>query len=233
MYGIGRRLIDVSTSATKGGYPALGVYFADCPPVEHDLIAFDYRLCGPDGEPAIVHVDRDFDMRVSWLAADFATFARQLRPIGDFREPAGARQERTLSRVHNAPFGVLLQGLIDFYPDTLLPGRLRNLAAVIVQEKGCFALHEDAKSWLLYDVQFLLASNRLEVSSPAGYLHVYSTILARAGDDSFGADGYAPAFVEAWLRARIDQGWLEVTSVGIRFTAEAELSVLSALEPYQ
>ena len=62
------------------GYPTIGVYFADCPSAGHDMIAFDYRDCGPDGEPQVVHVDQEADYRITVLAPDFASFVQALRP---------------------------------------------------------------------------------------------------------------------------------------------------------
>ncbi|MEV0398065.1 SMI1/KNR4 family protein [Polymorphospora rubra] len=66
------------------GYPAIGVYFADCPSAGHDMVAFDYRDCGPGGEPRVVHVDQEVDYRITVLAPDFTTFVQALRPEGDF-----------------------------------------------------------------------------------------------------------------------------------------------------
>jgi hypothetical protein len=66
------------------GYPAIGVYFADCPSAGHDMIAFDYHGCGPDGEPRVVHVDQEDDYRVTVLAPDFVSFVRALRPEEDY-----------------------------------------------------------------------------------------------------------------------------------------------------
>jgi hypothetical protein len=66
------------------GYPAIGVYFADCPSAGHDMIAFDYRTCGPEGEPQVVHVDQERDYRITVLAPDFATFVESLRPEEDY-----------------------------------------------------------------------------------------------------------------------------------------------------
>ncbi|GIM98169.1 SMI1/KNR4 family protein [Paractinoplanes toevensis] len=66
------------------GYPPVGVYFADCPSAGHDMIAFDYRDCGPDGEPRVVHVDQEVDYRITMLAPDFASFVQGLRPDSDY-----------------------------------------------------------------------------------------------------------------------------------------------------
>ncbi|WP_225994230.1 SMI1/KNR4 family protein [Actinomadura rudentiformis] len=66
------------------GYPPIGVYFATCPSAGHDMIAFDYRGCGPDGEPRIVHVDQEWDYQITVLAPDFASFVRALRPETDY-----------------------------------------------------------------------------------------------------------------------------------------------------
>lgn len=66
------------------GYPPIGVYFADCPSAGHDMIAFDYRDCGPDGEPRVVHVDQEVDYRITILAPDFVSFVQSLRPESDY-----------------------------------------------------------------------------------------------------------------------------------------------------
>ena len=56
------------------GYPDLGVYFADTPSAGHDMIALDYRACGPDGEPSVVHVDQEAGYVVTHLARTFEDF---------------------------------------------------------------------------------------------------------------------------------------------------------------
>jgi hypothetical protein len=56
------------------GYPDLGVYFADTPSAGHDMIALDYRTCGPDGEPSVVHVDQEVGYVVTLLAGTFEDF---------------------------------------------------------------------------------------------------------------------------------------------------------------
>lgn len=63
---------------TEWGYPDIGVYFGDCPSAGHDMIALDYRKCGPTGEPSVVHVDQEIDYRITSLAPDFETFVRGL-----------------------------------------------------------------------------------------------------------------------------------------------------------
>jgi hypothetical protein len=63
------------------GYPDIGIYFADCPSAGHDMIALDYRA---GGEPAVVHVDQEFDYRITRLAPNFAAFVSGLVTEDDF-----------------------------------------------------------------------------------------------------------------------------------------------------
>ncbi|WP_229400840.1 SMI1/KNR4 family protein [Micromonospora okii] len=57
------------------GYPDIGIYIVDCPSAGHDMIALDYRS---PGEPAVVHVDEEWDYQITVLAPDFETFVAGL-----------------------------------------------------------------------------------------------------------------------------------------------------------
>ena len=66
------------------GYPEVGVYFGDCPSAGHDMICFDYRKNGKDGEPQVVHVDQEDDYKITFLAENFAEFITGLVDEGEF-----------------------------------------------------------------------------------------------------------------------------------------------------
>ena len=56
------------------GYPDIGIYFADCPSAGHDMLCLDYRKCGSDGEPTVVHVDEESDYEITPVAETFEAF---------------------------------------------------------------------------------------------------------------------------------------------------------------
>lgn len=66
------------------GYPELGVYFADCPSAGHDMLCLDYRECGKDGEPRVVHVAQESDYEITQVADNFAAFIQGLEDESAF-----------------------------------------------------------------------------------------------------------------------------------------------------
>jgi SMI1-KNR4 cell-wall len=68
----------------EGGYPPIGIYFADCPSAGHDMLCLDYRDCGPAGEPTVVHVDQEWDYKIVVVAKNFEQFIRGLEDESAF-----------------------------------------------------------------------------------------------------------------------------------------------------
>lgn len=64
---------------SEWGYPAIGIYFADCPSAGHDMVCLDYRKCGRTGEPEVVHVDQEWDYEITFVAKNFESFIRGLQ----------------------------------------------------------------------------------------------------------------------------------------------------------
>jgi hypothetical protein len=42
------------------------------------MVCLDYRECGSLGEPQVVHVDQEFDYKITFVAKDFEAFVRGL-----------------------------------------------------------------------------------------------------------------------------------------------------------
>ena len=60
------------------GYPNIGICFADTPSAGHEMYMFDYRECGKEGEPAVVHVDQEGNYDITFIAPNFVAFIRGL-----------------------------------------------------------------------------------------------------------------------------------------------------------
>ena len=43
------------------------------------MIFLDYRACGPQGEPAVVHVDQENDYKITHLADSFEEFTKRFQ----------------------------------------------------------------------------------------------------------------------------------------------------------
>jgi hypothetical protein len=74
--------------AGRVGYPAIGIYFADCPSAGHDMVCLDYRECGPSGEPRVVHVDQEWGYQITFVAESFEAFIRGLESGEAFEQEA-------------------------------------------------------------------------------------------------------------------------------------------------
>lgn len=216
-------------------YPALGVYFGDCPSAGHDMIALDYRRCGPQGEPQVVHVDQERDYRITVLAPDFEAFVRGLVHESTYEDDPEDVKREAKAHVLNAPFGSRLQALCKAWPDVRMPTIIRRLADAIVEDKGYFSLHADEKSHLMYDLQFLLHSHGRSYKSREAYLQAYPSVIAMAGGGHFGTGGWAQGFVEDWFKARAQAGQLEQADGdgGWRFSEDYRAELLQRLQAYR
>lgn len=226
-------------------YPDIGVYFADTPSAGHDMLALDYRACGRQGEPTVVHVDQEDDFAITLVAENFEAFITGL--IGPSAYDT-SEQDRlaALATVRDGSFSPVLlhafREVWDVLPDA--DRRMRALAEAVVHDKGVFALHADMCSRLMYDYLFWLFTSFNRVGSFERYLRTppqyersyalpdYELMIAFGlVSDQYGfrTGGYAPGFLEEWWHSRIASGLIVETAHGYRLTDAAVAALLDEL----
>lgn len=188
--------------ADEWGYPNIGVAICECPSAGHDMIFLDYRKCGPQGEPQVVHIDQEGDYCITFLANNFEEFIRGLEENRDF----AAEKAAELKRLRGAEFSPLLSELCERCDDPAATERwIRTIAEKIVERSGVFKLYLEEDS-LLYDIQFLLYTNAYPNTTEMQYLADYEKILALG--ISFDVDENKPAFIKNWRKKQKESGFI-------------------------
>ncbi len=239
IYGIGRTKsyslcgdLGSQFMIEEWGYPDIGICICDCPSAGHDLIMLDYRKCGKKGEPEVIHVDQESNYKITFLAKNFEAFINGL--VNDeVYDTSEEDLKNELENIKNGQFSTMLMSFFEPFESINFDRILRNLLTELTKEKGYFALHADSLSYLVYDIQFYLYSNKNKISSISKYLKEYPKMIA-FGDKEISTGGYAPDFVSDWINQKLSNK--EITKKffkGYKFSSEYENNLLNKLKKYE
>jgi hypothetical protein len=229
------------------GYPDIGIIICDTPSAGHDAVMLDYRQCGKDGEPEVIHVDVENPTpKITRLADNFESFIRGLVNEKKYRLPAYKQKIIELKKVQEGNFSpVLLRAFQKVYqqlPDA--KQKMRRLAKKIVERKGFFAIHDDELSMLMMDYLFWLFCQIETVTSLANYKNgscdssydkPYFAFMISLSDDSdqehyqFCTEGYCADFIHNWWMNRLLKDELKETPNGFILTDQAISRMLKKL----
>ncbi len=81
----------------QAGLPEIGIVVGWTPTAGHDAIMLDYGICGPRGEPRVVHVDPEDDASAV-LATTFEEFLRGLVDCRPYDEARALEEHRRRSQ---------------------------------------------------------------------------------------------------------------------------------------
>lgn len=190
------------------GYPHIGVYFADTPTAGHQMIALDYRACGPTGEPSVVWVDQEDDYAIVEIAPDFASFIRGLVREEDLESfPTPTPIEELPGML--APLSPALARAVAAVDIPDGEPIVRGLAASIVRGAGELELDRDESTWsLLLDVVFWLYTSSARIDSQREFSAVLDLIFgpSAAAAGALGFTAIDDAALPAWWTRKLGLG---------------------------
>lgn len=226
------------------GYPRIGVGIADTPSAGHEQIMLDYRSCGKNGEPQVVHVDQEAGYRITFVAKDFATFIRGLVGEDDYYF---AEEERKVAvvTVERGTLSPIVTKALAAAAGRIPDGEriLRSLARQVVEDKGSFALDGDGQSYAMYDLIFWLYSQLATARSFEDFVRgpvggasydvpCYELmIVSSIGDQPYGFNtgGFVEDFLRGWWQERVSSGAISPSAGGFRMSHEAEQTLLAVV----